>query len=233
MPIWTDAYLNQLLDDAGGDITATVPCLYHRFFLTTVAGTSVYTLPQKCKSILRVTWRGIKLEPMSWDEFVMLTPGTAVVDSGNRVESSQGRPYFYVLHPTNVHDIRFHPTPSETFTDTTADPYSPAVDSHCIISCWREIDDTDTLATLPTYIDRRTRKAYAAWRAFEKEGKGQSSKAASYYKKKYTFLLDMFKKINEGVFVSKKYAMQSDLEIQGLNMAKPVLPSNYERVRFR
>lgn len=233
MSIWTDTYLNQLIADAGNDILAAVPCLFHRFFLPTTAGTSVYTLPGKCKSIKRITWRGIKIEPMGWEEFIALTPATAVVDPANRIEPAQGRPYFYVLHPTNVHDIRFYPTPNETFTDTADDPYSPAADAHCIVTCWREEDDTDPLATIPAYIDRRTRKAYAAWRAFEKEGKGQNSTAAGYYKKKYAFLIDMFTKINSGCFVSARHILQSDLELQGLNTHKPVLPSNYERVRYR
>lgn len=233
MPIWTETLLSQFWGDAGDAILDDVPCLFYRFFLNTVAGTSVYTLPELCKSIIRVTWRGIKLEPMGWDDFIMLAPATAYADPTDMIETVQGRPYYYVLHPTNIHDIKFYPTPDETFTDQTADVNSPTTDAHCIISCWREEDDTSPLSSIPPYIDRRTRKAYAAWRAFEKEGKGQNLTAAKYYKQKFQFLIGMFRKINEGCFVSKHHILQSDLEIQGLNLAKPILPPNFERVRYR
>jgi hypothetical protein len=231
--IWSDTYLNQLLDDAAHAVTSSVPCLSHRFYLATTSGLSVYTLPAKVNGIKRITWRGIELWPMSWQEMEQINPGLAYVNTGTRMEGTSSRPQYYALHPTNILDIRFYPTPSESFSATGGDPYSPQVnEERCTISCWRNIDTSDPTASLPTYIDRRTRKAYVLWRAFGKEGKGQNSRASLYYKQKYQYLINSFGLINAGCFTSTRYTLGDELPASNRKPAKPTLGPNFERVRF-
>ncbi len=92
---------------------------------------------------------------------------------------------------------------------------------------------TDLTLTLPPYIDRRTRKAWILWKAFSAEGKGQNSAAASYYMAKYQFLISQFRAINEGCFVSKKYAIDDGtLSINNFRYPRPLMPPNFERVVF-
>jgi hypothetical protein len=233
MPIWSDTYLNQVLLDAAFDINSEVPCLFHRFYLATTLGTSVYTLPDKVRGIKRITWRGIELDPLSWQEMEQMAPGLAFVDSGTKFEGSSSRPQFYALHPTNILDIKLYPTPSESFSAAGGDPYSPTVnEERCTISCWRQVDTTITTASLPSYIDRRTRKAFALWKAFGKEGKGQNSNASNYYKSRYGFLIKMFTKINAGCFLSTRYQIDDGLPPRGVKPAKPTLGPNFERVRY-
>lgn len=230
--IWSDEVLELLAGDAEQDINQAVACLFHRFFLTITAGTSVYTLPDKVRSIERVTWRGRKVWPMNWEDLQTITPHTVVVDPSTRIETSESRPMWYALHPTNVHDIRFYPTPNESFTNT-GDPLSPDTGAKCIISCFRNIDISDVTSSLPSYIDRRTRKAYILWKAFEKEGNGQNLKAAQYYMKKYQFLIEQFRSINEGAFISKKYSLDDgSLSDISTRYPRPTLPPNFERVRY-
>lgn len=234
MQIWTDDYLNQLAVDAEQQINQDIPVIYQRFCFAVNSGQSVYTLPSFVRGIRRITWRGRKVDPVSFAEFGMLTPATAVQSNTTKIEGSSGRPYWYTLHPTNIFDIRFYPTPNETF-DATGDPYSPDFGPKCIIACNRSIDSTfaDPTAVLPTYIDRRTRKAYVAWKAFESEGKGQNLKAATYYKSKYQFLITQFLHINEGCYVSKQYSLDDgQLAMDNWRYPKPMLPSNFERVRY-
>lgn len=232
--IWTDALLDQLALDAAYDINNQVPCIFHRFFLATVAGIPIYTLPTKVRSIKRITYRGIKLDAVSWIEMEAIAPFAAWVSGSAHNDPSVGVPRFYAIHPTNIHDIRLYPTPADTYV-ATGDPYSPlAAEERCTITCWANYDPTGLDSQLPAYIDRRTRKAYTLWQAFKKEGKGQDTNAASFYKSKYEFLINLFKLINSGVFISKRYRLgQGTHDLQQGRPAKPQLPATFERVRYR
>lgn len=231
--IWSDTYLNQVLTDAAHDIVSQVNCLYHRFYLATTSGTPVYTLPEKVKGIKRITWRGKELTPVSWMELEAIAPGQAFVSSGVNVEGTASVPLFYALHPTNILDIKFYPTPNETLSNAGGDPLSPTPnEARCTISCWRAIDDSIPEATLPGYINRRTRKSFALWRAYGKEGIGQNTKASIYYKNRYKLLIELFHKINSGAFLAIQYQLNEGLPPRGRKPAKPVLPPNFEQVTF-
>lgn len=236
MSLWTDDQLNQWALDAEQQINQDVSCIFTRFFLPLTIGNSTYTFPSYVRSVTRITWRGREIYSVNWEDLTNLAPATAWIGPGNpdNVEYTVSRPIYYAFHPTNVYDIRFHPTPDETAL-TTGDPYSPDFSARCIVSCYRSIDSTlvDPLAMLPTYIDRRTRKAYVCWKAFEADGKGQNLKAATYFKAKYQFLISQFQKINGQPFISKRYAMgDGQLEVDNFRMPRPMLPSNFERIFY-
>lgn len=238
MPIWSNSFLDKLAKDAEHQINQDLQAIYFKFCLATTSGVMVYTLPDYVRSVLRVTWRGKKLDPVSWEEMTLLTPATVYVgpsDPGN-VNSVISRPLYYGMHPTNPWDIRLFPTANESFTDSGDDPWGPTVNGPaCIVSCWRTPDTsfTDPTLLLPAYIDRRTRKAWILWKAYGAEGKGQSLIAAAYYRAKYEFLINKFRMINEGCYVSKKYAIDDGrLGIDAFRYPRPTMPANFERVRF-
>jgi hypothetical protein len=237
--IWTNQQLALWSADALADIAVNVPCIFARECLPITQGKSVYTLPNYVRTLRRVTWRGKSLEPASWEELQLLTPATVFLDVGSsaNIETSVSRPLFYAMHPTNPYDIRLHPCPNETFTiNGEPDPYSPIPNSpSCIIDYWREPDTTGTnpLISLPPYISRRTQKAYVLSVAFAAEGKGQDGNASNYYDKKYQFLLDQFRAINEGCFISKKYSLGDGmLDPQNYRYPRPMLGPNFERTIF-
>lgn len=234
MQIWTDDFLNGLAAAAERQIVIDVPCIFQIMSLPTIQGVSVYTLPDFIKGIRRITWLGRKIEPLMWEQFVLLTPATVFVAPGSssNIETANSRPQWYALHPTNVKDIRFFPTPDLTFSGTD-DPYSPSPTSGCLIAYNSYINTSSPLTSLPPYIDRRTRKAYILWKAFEQEGPGQNTKAAGYYKNLYYFLIEQFKLINDGCFVSKKYTLGEGLyQLENYRYPKPLLPPNFERVIY-
>lgn len=232
--IWTESFLNTLAADAIGQIAIDVNCIFARECMATVAGTSVYTLPAYVRTLRRVIWRGRGLDAVNWEELTLLSPVTV----GGFIETSQSRPLYYAMHPSNLYDIRLYPTPVESFTTVgETNVYAPQANTpSCIIEYWREPDTTETVPaiSLPPYIARRTKKAYIAWKAFSTEGKGQNLKAASYYQMKYNFLIEQFRMINEGTFVSKKYNIEDGmLGIDNFKYPKPFLNANFERVFFR
>lgn len=236
--IWSDQLLEQWQQDAKDYILNQVQCIFYKFYLPVVVGTSVYTLPSFVKTVKRVTWLGRGLDPLNWDELTIITPATVVVNNTTRIETSNSRPQWYAMHPTNVKDIRLYPTPDLTFdqTPSTDDPYSTMLnESHCCISCWRFVDctGTDPTSQIPAYIYRRTMKAYVLWRAFKQEGPGQNLKASKYYKGKLDYLIEKFRLINDGTFVSKRYSLgDGDTTLENFRYPKPIYPANFERVLF-
>lgn len=239
--IWSDEQLSQWATDAIGQIAIEINCIFVRECIPTEEGVSVYTLPSYVRTVRRVTWRGKSVTPVNWDEFTLITPATAFLAPGSsaNLETSRGLPLYYAMHPTNPWDIRFYPTPNESFTVAgEPNPYAPQVNSpSCIIDFYREPDTSDSgsdsVISIPAYVLRRIQKAYVGWKAFAAEGKGQDLKASEYYKNRYYFLIESFRLINEGCFIGKRYAIDDgQLTVDNFRYPKPVLPTNYENVRF-
>lgn len=238
-PIWTDQQINFWATDAIAQISTDVRCIWAREALQITQGVSVVTLPSYVRTLQRVSWRGRTLDAENWEELQLLTPATVFVspNSSANIQGTQSRPLYYALHPTNLYDIRFYPTPNESFSPSQiSDVYSPQLNEPgCVIDYWREPDTTGSnpLISLPPYIARRTQKAYVLWKAFSAEGKGQDLIAAKYYMDKYHFLIEQFRAINEGTYVSKRYAVEDGmLAIDNFRYPKPTLPARFERTVF-
>jgi hypothetical protein len=229
MAVWTDVYLNQLIKDAEEEIVNDAPkSIYFRYSLSTTAGISVYTLPSYIRGILRITWKGTKLDPLSATELSEMTPKSVVVSEATKVESTQSKPRYYSLHPNNYRNIRFFPTPNESIVGAASDEVNGAdIDTKVIISGWRNPDPTDASIALPSFVARRTRKAYALAKAFAIEGKGQDLKAAEYYEDKYQSLIQLLKSISESTFLSKKHCLQPAPYFTHSHLATPVLPARF------
>lgn len=237
--IWSESYLNQLATDAEQDINKRLQkVIYFRTYIPIQQGVSVISLPSYVRGVQRLTYRGWQLWGVNWDELTELTPATVFISPGNplNVETSQSRPYWYAMHPTNPYDIRLYPTPAESLLGNGPDPYSPSVNEpYCTLSCWRNIDSTfsDPTALLPPYVDRRLRKSFILWKAFEAEGVGQNLPASQYYKKIYEYLITKFDSINQNCYIGKKYSLgEGPLTINNFRYPRPILPSNFEREIF-
>jgi len=217
--IWSDNYLNSLLTEAEEDIVTLVDCSYIRTALEVTKGKSTYILPSDLRSIIRITWKGQPLTGISFKDLSSLNPASFVVSETVKSEATESVPQFYCIHPTGSKNIRFYPTPNETLS--TGDVYGAGISSLCVVSYWGVGD-------IPVYIARRTKKAYVMMKAFAKEGKGQNLQASRYFKKKYDFLISMFKSINSGV-----YAIRSRSITNETNLKSPKLPSNFENVHYR
>jgi hypothetical protein len=219
--IWSDSYLNTLLNDAEFAIAQEVDYEYKRTAIAITQGKSLYDLPTGFNKLIRITWKGEPVDPISFRDMMVEFPNSAIVSEAEKNEYSEGQPRFYCIHPTFSQKIKLLPTPNETLS-ATGDVYGSAgIETLCIISYWSSGD-------LPTYTARRTKKAYAMCKAFLREGKGQNKVASDYYKMRYDFLLNMFKKINNGVYLSRE-SVFAERE----RPRDPVLPSNYERICYK
>ena len=228
MPLWDDGYLNRLLDDAEDYIYSSVNCIFDRYGLTITAGQSVYSLETYTKHVIRITYKGKKLHPLSYIEFCALNPASAIVSETYKTESANSTPLYYVKHPTNFYDIRLYPTPSETIDAPTENLFGSNISVGVIVSCYRTSDSTVSYLQLPRYLIRHIKKAYVLWKAFAKEGKGQDLEASVYYKGKLDFLIETLKEINSNVFLGKQRVLGDTFHIgQFATPARPVLPPDY------
>lgn len=233
--IWSDDFLNQLEEDAHQQINQDVQCVFEKSYFPTTKGLSLYTLPSFVRSVRRITWLGKRLDPVSWDELIALSPATVAVNQSQFSEESVvSRPLYYAMHPTNPYAIRFFPTPDLSLPASGGNPYATiANEQFCCLSYWRTTDESSDKTSLPQYIARRTKKSYILGKAYEAEGKGQNLAASKYYLGKYSRLIKRFIAINTGCFVGKKYTLGDGLlELNAYRYPRPTLNPNFERVIF-
>lgn len=228
MPIiWSESYLNDLLNEAENYISTKDNIYWTREALTIVADQSTYSLSPYIRKITKVMWKGERLAPINFDEANAIAWNSAVVSNSIKNEYASSKPFYYTLHPNNLSVLRLIPTPNESITPTgSEDLYGADISTQCIISFYRT-SDTSTFI-LPSYVSRRFKKAYALYRAFLKEGKGQNLIASKYYKQKYELLLSYFMKINAGSYISQRPVLMhaQGTYISGLP-GSPQLPWNY------
>jgi hypothetical protein len=238
--IWTDTQLNQWSIDALGAIATDLNCIWAREAIPVTIGNSVIRLPHYVRTLQRVTWRGKSLDCVSWEEFCEITPGTVFLTANSAANIEiQGVPLFYAMHPTDPYEIRLYPSPNESLAISgLSDPYAPTVNAAaCVIAYWRvpdtNINNPNPLISLPGYIQRRIQKAYVLWKAFAAEGKGQDLLASNFYEAKYKVLINYFRSINEGSYVSKRYVLGDGISnLESRRYPKPTLGSSFERVIF-
>ena len=178
MPLWSDSYLQQLTNDAETELCSFLTPLFKRFTLAVTADTATYTLNDYVHKIQRVTWKGEKLTPLTFSELVQINP-----DFENQ---GSGVPKYYLYMDEGLKVIRFYPTPDETIgaSDTNVNKLT-GVNARVIISCFRSPDLTDSDFQIPSYIARRTVKAFVLSKAYRVRNEGQNLIAADYYKAKY------------------------------------------------
>lgn len=186
MSLFNAALLSRFSQEAEDDFAAGCPCIVKRVALDIVAGTDTYSLPDDIHSIRRVTWKGIKVDPM---------PGKAYKElfQGLTITSSQGQPFWYIYNNIGLKTIRLYPAPNDTLPTVTTDLYGASIRTKCILEYFQMPDYSS--AIIPTYFRRRLLKPYVLNRCYSIEGKGINMKAASYYATKYSLLKELYTRL--------------------------------------
>lgn len=228
--MWNDSFLASLGEDGENNTVQKVEYLFTKFSLGLVQGQSVYILPAWVRNVQRITWQGYKVHPISFREMCELTPSTMVIDESTKYEAPMGRPLYYCLHPSDVRNIRFYPTPNEDLAIDDSKVWTrDGIGDICCVACYRSYDGGEF--KLPEYISRRTLKAFILGMAFLKEGKGQNLRAYKYYDGKYEFCLEILKRVNSLHFLSRRYRLSDTFNLDGFGKKphRPVLPPNFSR----
>ncbi len=180
MPIFTESYLNDLIDETEQQLSQEISCIFQRFSIAVTTGVSTYTLSPVPVGILEITWKGRTIypyDPEDWQGDPYVKP---------QVQGVQGQPKWYNRVSYGWDKIFFYPIPNETIAaDDTNLSTDTGIASRVIVSCYRLADPNSDSIRMPTYLFRNIMKYRAMERAYLREGPNQNLQASEYFKKKY------------------------------------------------
>lgn len=210
--LYTAATINKFAQEGENAFSVAYPCILKRISLATTANVETVTLPDDVKSIQRVTWKGVKLDPLPQRNF------REVFQNGGQ----QGKPFWYVYNNVGQNLLQLFPAPNETLTSTSENLYGSEIPNRLIVTYFALPDFISY--TIPSYIRRRLLKAYVLRGCFSIEGQGQSLKASKYFKSRWEQLSLLY-----GTLLSDLHNKPRKLVISGIESAyyfpgQPILP---------
>ncbi len=224
MPIFTDTYLQRVIDEAELIISTEVPCIFKRFSMAVTAGTATYSLSKKILKIHQIMWKGIQMDNYELPDY----QGDSWFKPVNT--GVQGLPSRYSRMGSGFDKIMFYPIPNESITanDAIIDT-DVGILSKVILCVDMSADTTSTTASdrLPTYLFRNIMKFYAMEQAYAKDGSQQNLQAAKYFGDKYLMFLAAYKKIINKIPQAVTVQFGEPGDLMGMNKlpARPVLPT--------
>lgn len=224
MPIWNDDYLLDLQRRGEIDLSTDVPCIFNRFSLTIANGVATYSLPAGILSIIRITWKGRKIWP--YDQRNAISAGIHI---DPLTETSAGTPIIYVQHHYGFDKINFWPVPDETIGADDSKVWGASIDDVVVVSCWQVADPTGSTYRIPEFLRRRLIKNYVNMKAYGKEGPSQDTQAVEYFKQKYNFCKDHFRRSVEQVPKAVQLQMQSSMS-STVRLPRPRLPIEFGEI---
>jgi len=230
--LWTDQYLSDLATDAEIHISHELPCIYVRFPLNVVQGTSIYDfssttdtpVAQNITGVIRITYQGHTVHPV-----FPLQMRNLVVPFGPGDDTLLGRPFIFLRHGYGLNAIKFYPSPETTISyDNSNLNTQDGIRANVVVSAWRIADPTGETYRIPSYIRELLVRYFVLSKAYAKEGKGQNLNAAAYYEVKYKSTLSRFKLIVNQLFTTRtKFSTPMAQNRFGLKPPRPVLPPNF------
>ena len=196
MPIWSDSYIQQLINDAETDIVNKITPIYERVSLAVTSGTATYVIPAYVIKIVQVTWKGDVLENITRDDLLNLDPQYRV---------NTGKPVGYSWSQDGYKTIRFFPVCNETIGANDTNIYGSDIANRVILSYFRSPDTSQSNFQIPSYMGRRAVKPYVLWKAFKAEGQGQNLTASKYHEQRYQQMINMYRNIKNNYYSPKKF----------------------------
>lgn len=189
MPLFDSTTLNRFFLQGEQIVSSERPFLVDRYSPPIFSNVKVYELPDYVISIRRVTYRGIKLDPLPQRNF------REVFQSA----TSQGTPFWYVFNNVGQNKIQLFPAPGENLL-SAENLWDNDIPTSCIVEFYRAADGVNF--KLPVWIRRQLLKNYVALKCYSVEGQGQNLKLSAYYGTKwdtwktqwYTLLDELYNK---------------------------------------
>lgn len=173
MPLTSSADLERFFLQGENEFSIDKPWIVDRYSIPIVAGIGVYTLPDYITSIRRITWFGIKLDPLPQRNY------RDVFQSAPQA----GQPFWYIYDNLGLQKIQLFPTPIFDVAAGTTDLWGIDILTCVIVEYYRS--SLDPTFVLPTFCRRQFLKNYVAKRVYEKDGNSGNPKLASYYSSKW------------------------------------------------
>lgn len=176
--------ITRFSQEAEYEFAREFPCIIARYALNIIAQTSIYTLNSNVIDIRKITWKGRRIDPISYRRYREVFGPSAT-----------GTPDYYIYNNVGQSQIKFIPTPIVTIGSVTNDLYGSEIPNRVIVECY--IMPNFSTYTIPSFIRRRLLKAYVMMKCFSIEGRGQNLKAAKYWEDKWNFLKQSYGELLE------------------------------------
>lgn len=192
MELFSEDYLNRLIDECEINYSTDLRVLRSRTSLAIVAGQSSYTLPVGTIGIEQVTWLGQRIynvEQADTRESASFRPPPT---SG---AMSATRPWRYLTVGNGLQVIQFYPVPDTAISANNAICNTlTGVQELVIVQCMRIAQVDGSEIRLPDYLLRYIIKFEAMSMAYRREGKAQNLAAAKYFKQRFEFFWPKYRK---------------------------------------
>lgn len=243
--VWTDAVINQYINQAETYVGDTINTIWVRFYIPIQIGVGTYGLSQNIKHITRITYRGFKVDILTQKEVALLSPV---------YRTQQSRPRWATWQFDGMWTLRLYPIPNENLLPFSAasksssfnnfqfntvvfnqsptvalgDPYTDvSLLNTCIVSAYLFVQESSAVLSLPDYMSRKVIRYYVLWKCFAMEGQGQDDDVAKYYKNKFDRQVKKIIIYNTRVYASKQRQL-ADVAIQRpFKKHQPILPPNF------
>lgn len=213
MAIFTSDQINRYLQQGEELFVNEFRCITDRLALDITSNVDLYVLPDNVIDIRRITYRGIKVDPISHRDTRTYLDGL----------TSTGTPQNYIFNNVGQLTIKLFPTPVETIASVQDDLFNPEiVRVQCIVEFYTSSNGIGY--KLPEYIRARLLKPYVLKSLFLAEGKGQNIKASKYWDKKWQYLKSVYGIQMMDQLNTPRRLIASGASYQRPYLAPPVLP---------
>lgn len=201
--IWTAEQINRYTLQAEELFCDEFKVIIERYALNIEEDEDFYSLPDNTLDIRRITYKGLRLIPISHRNSRSFFEGL----------SSTGEPRWYIYNNLGAGAIRLFPIPNENIIADQTNLFDPAaIAVQCIVEYYSMPDGISI--KLPEYLRRRLLKAYVLSQCFLAEGKGQNLKAAAYWQQKWEYLKEVYGNQLYELITSARKLMVPAIDIQ-------------------
>lgn len=220
MAIFSSLLITRFSQEAENEFAREFPCILDRETLSIVSGTSIYTLPSHVIDVRKITWKGLRINPLSHrryrEYFDQVSTGST--------------PECYIYNNIGISQIKFFPIPNVTIAGITTNLWGSEIANRVIVEYYRTPDYS--VYTIPAFIRRRLLKAYVMWKCFSIEGRGQNLKAAKYWEGKWQYLKVSYSNLLEDLINEPRRIIVGGSTDYNDNrgIPTPQLPYNYRGI---
>ncbi len=244
MSTWSSAQIREKLNDAEQTISRELNCVVNRIALQIYVGKYTYELPTNCIGINRISYKGVKLEGLTFREVIALygpifgeetnlifepasfneSAFSSVIGGGF---SPTGKPTNFIYDSRGLNKIILLPFPSENIDKVTGNLWLRTNIVNGVIIEYLQLADNDL--TVPNCYLNPAKKYYALSKLFAIEGKGQDLNASAIYNELYKLTLTSIKNLLQRQYDSHEKESHI-IPTYTPTLNRPRLPWNYGTV---
>lgn len=215
MPLLDNNDLERFYVQAEQNLSTEKAFLFDRVGLTIQTGVNIYTLPEYCLSIRRITWLGWALDPLPRRNF------REVFQSARQ----QSRPFWYIYDNIGQQQIQLFPAPMLNLaapTDLWNKTGSNSWETGCVVEFVRLADSSRFI--VPRYLRRQLLKLFVAKQVFLMDNSNMNIKASKYFEARWELRKKRFFDFIDELHYKPRKVIVNEIVSSNYFPMPPVLP---------